>query len=132
MKMKTSSEIESFSFSSRLRSFSDAWNGLMYAVYNIHNLWLQIIISILVTWIGFLLGISGYEWCFIIFAVGLVIAAEIFNAAVEFLADAINPGDEEITNRIKSISAAAVFVAAITAVLIGLVVFVPHVLKMKF
>ncbi len=127
--MKTSSEVENFSFTSRLRSFSDAWNGLIYAIYNIHNLWIQIVISILVVWAGFLFDISNIEWCMIIFSVGLVIAAEIFNFSVESIADYLLPNDEEFSSKIKNISAAAVFVTVLAASVIGLIIFVPLIIN---
>ena len=79
--------------------------------------------------LGFLLNVSNFEWCLLIFAIGIVFTAELFNTAIEFLTDMISPGYDEKAGKVKDIAAAGVLIAAITSAIIGFIVFVPQLLK---
>lgn len=66
----------------------------------------------------------------LIFAIGLVFAAELFNSALENLADHLSPEQHENIKKVKDLSAAAVLVSAITAIAIGCVVFLPKIISL--
>jgi diacylglycerol kinase len=77
--------------------------------------------------LGIYLGLQVLEWALIIFSTGLVLAAEIFNTAIERLGDEVAGGNlmQNVKN-IKDISAAAVLVAGLTALAIGIIIlFIP-------
>lgn len=114
-----------FSFKDRIRSFRFAFNGLFYAFKTQHNIWIHTIITVFVITISILLNISIYEWCFIIFAIGLVFSAELINTAIEKLTDLVSPDHNNKAKVIKDLSAAAVLLSAITAVAIGCLIFIP-------
>jgi diacylglycerol kinase len=63
----------------------------------------------------------------IIFAIGLVIIAELVNSAVERITDVLKPRINGYVKEIKDIMAAAVFVSALIAVIVGLIIFVPYI-----
>ncbi|NDP28893.1 MAG: diacylglycerol kinase family protein, partial [Flavobacterium sp.] len=69
--------------------------------------------------------ITATEWLFQILAIGLVMSLEGINTAVEKIADFIHPDYHERIGFIKDIAAGAVFFAALTAILIGLIIYVP-------
>ncbi len=91
---------------------------------------IHVIIALLVIVAGLWLELSIAEWLFIVFAVGLVFSAELFNSAVEKLVDFISPGYDDRAGRIKDMAAGAVFIAAITAAVIGLLIFVPRLINL--
>lgn len=72
--------------------------------------------------------LAALEWIAIVFVIGLVIALELFNSAIENISDFISPGHDITIKKIKDLSAAAVLVGAITAAIIGLIVFVPKII----
>ena len=77
------------------------------------------------TIVGFFMHITTTEWLFQTLAIGLVMSVEGINTAVEKIADFIHPNFHERIGFIKDIAAGAVFFAALTAVAIGLIIYVP-------
>ena len=118
---------QSFSMKKRLRSFRHAFNGIRLAISGEHNMRIHLVAMILVVAAGFILGISSHDWIAIVFAIGFVFAAELFNSAIESLADFISQGHHVDIGKIKDIAAAAVLISAFTAFAIGILVFWPHV-----
>jgi diacylglycerol kinase len=78
----------------------------------------------------FIFPISATEIIFIVLSVGFVWAAEFFNTAVEKTADLICPDKNPKIKYIKDISAAVVLVAAITAYIIGCIIFIPKIIHL--
>jgi diacylglycerol kinase len=66
----------------------------------------------------------------IVLSIGLVISAEAMNSAIENIADFISPERNDAIKRIKDLAAAAVLICALTAVVVGLMVFLPKVLHL--
>src|SRR5690606_26082653 len=118
---------QKFSISKRLSSFKYAFNGLRILVKEEHNSRIHFLAAILVLIAGFLLKISALEWLIIIFAIGFVIANEIINSSIENIAYFISPDKDERIKKIKDLSAAAVLISAITAFIIGLIIFIPKI-----
>jgi len=71
--------------------------------------------------------ISGAEWCWIILAISIVWTAEALNIALEFLADAASPEFHPLVRDAKDVAAGAVLITALAAVIIGSIVFWPHI-----
>ena len=116
-----------FSIKKRFKSFGYAFQGIVEAARSQHNLWIHIVAAFLVIITGFVINISTAEWLFLIFAIGFVLTAELFNSAIERFVDLVSPEKNEIAGSIKDIAAGAVLVAAITAAIIGLLIFVPRI-----
>lgn len=85
----------------------------------------QFSLGILVTIAGFYFDISKTEWLFQTMAVGLVLSIEGLNTAVEKIADFIHPDFHDKIGFIKDIAAGAVFFAALVAIAIGLIIYIP-------
>ena len=117
-----------FSISKRFKSFEYAFNGLKILIREEHNSRIHILGAMVVLIAGYFYQLSAFEWIAIVFAIGLVIVLEIFNSAIENISDFISPGQDDRIKRIKDLSAAGVLVGAITAAIIGLIVFVPKII----
>ncbi|MBR4134401.1 MAG: diacylglycerol kinase family protein [Bacteroidales bacterium] len=119
-----------FSLKARLDSFKNAWRGVTVFVRQEHNAWIHCTMTVLVIIAGLLFCISTAEWIAVIFAIGLVLAAEAVNSAIERLSDVVQPEKDERIRDVKDISAGAVLVCAITAAFIGIIIFLPKLLKL--
>ena len=112
-------------FSGRLKSVTYAFNGAVKLITTEHSIMVQFTIAILMTVAGFFMNITATEWLFQTMAIGLVMSVEGLNTAIEKIADFIHPNYHERIGFIKDIAAGAVFFAAITAIVIGLIIYVP-------
>ena len=76
---------------------------------------------------GIFFQITATEWLFQTLAIGMVMSVEGLNTAIEKIADFIHPDYHERIGFIKDIAAGAVFFAAITAIIIGLIIYMPKI-----
>ena len=121
---------EKFSIAKRLKSFTYAFNGLRILLLEEHNSRIHLTAAICVVAAGILFHISPLEWVAVIFAIGMVFGGEIFNSAIEDLADVVCTERDERIKKVKDLSAAAVLVSAITALVIGLIIFIPKLMAL--
>jgi len=113
----------------RLKSLSYAAKGFWLLVSSENSIKVQIVISVIMTIVGFLMKISATEWMFQLLAIGLILVAESLNTAIERMADFIHPDFHKKIGIIKDISAGAAFFAAIIAIIIGLIIYVPKIIS---
>ncbi len=123
------SEKKRFSIVARAKSFSFAFRGIKLILKTQHNFCIQIFLTLIVVALGFLFKISHTEWLFLVLSVGLVIMAEAFNTAFEFDIDLTSPCYHPYAKDTKDVAAGAVFVAVITASIIGLIIFIPKIIS---
>jgi diacylglycerol kinase len=116
-----------FSFKDRIRSFANAFSGIGFMLKAEHNFRIHIFIFLSVIVTGFLLRISPPEWLAILIVSGVVLSAECFNTAIEYLSDKVSPEFSEKIKRVKDVAAAGVLISAITAAITGLLIFVPRI-----
>lgn len=109
----------------RLNSFKYAFTGIAILFKTQPNAKIHLVFMFLVILAAWFFSISVTEWCLILFAIGFVLAAETFNTALEFLTDLVSPDYHELAGKTKDVAAGGVLIAAITAIIIGLVVFLP-------
>lgn len=114
-----------FTLRKRLRSFRFAFNGIRLLVTCEHNAWIHCFIAACVIITGCIVKLSVTEWIAIAMAIGMVLAAEAFNSAIEALADAVSPDYNEAIKRTKDLAAGAVLLLAIASAVIGLIIFIP-------
>ena len=112
-------------FLNRLKSVKFAAKGFWILITSENSIIVQVIIAIIISIIGFIMQISATEWMFQLVEIGLILVAESLNTAIEKMADFIHPAYHKQIGRIKDISAGAAFIAAIFAVIIGLIIYVP-------
>jgi diacylglycerol kinase len=70
------------------------------------------------------------EWFAVIFAIGIVIAFEAINSAIENLADFVSPQEHHLIKKVKDLAAAGVLVSAISAAIVGLLIFIPRIIQL--
>jgi diacylglycerol kinase (ATP) len=116
-----------FSLRNRIRSFGYAFRGLGILFFHQHNAWIHLVAAAVAVFLGFFLKITVTEWLFVVAAIGFVLSAEAFNTAIEQLVDRVSPEKNPEAGRIKDIGAEAVLLAAATALVIGLVIFLPKI-----
>jgi diacylglycerol kinase (ATP) len=111
-----------------LRSFRYAFRGVGMLLAWQANARIHAAATVAVVALGFFFKIERWEWCAVLGAIGLVWAAEGLNTAIEALTDLVSPGEHPLAGRAKDIAAGAVLCAAITAVVVGGIVFLPRLL----
>lgn len=119
-----------FSLSNRLKSFSYAFNGLKILIKEEHNARIHLFVAIVVVMAGFVFKISVNEWFAVLFAIGFVMAIELINTAIENISNIISPEKDDRIKKIKDLSAAAVLISTLTALVIGLIIFIPKILDL--
>ena len=123
------SEREAFSVAARIRSFRCALRGVRHTLLSQHNAWIHAVATVAACGLGLLLGLSKLEWCAIVLAIAGVWTAEAFNTALESLCDLASPEFHPRVEKAKDTAAGAVLIAAVGAVVIGLLVFGPPLLR---
>ena len=88
----------------------------------------QIFVSLVVVVAGFWFEISAMEWIMQLFAIALVLSVEGLNTALEGIADFIHPDFHTKIGYIKDVAAGAVFFAAVIAVVIAGIIYIPKML----
>ncbi len=119
----------SFRIRERAKSFVYAFRGVKTLVQSQHNAWIHLAATVLVVFVGIFFEISRNEWLWIILSIAIVWLAESFNTALEFLADAVSLEHNALIEKSKDVAAGGVLLAAIAAAIIGILVFLPYVLR---
>jgi diacylglycerol kinase len=110
-----------------LKSFGYAFNGLKEASATQPNFKIHILSTIVVITGGLFFKIGVTEWALLLFAIGMVTAAECFNTSLEYLTNLVSPQHNVIAGKVKDLSAAGVLISAVVALAIGLIVFIPKI-----
>lgn len=107
------------------RSLNQAWRGLHHTWKTQGHIKFHFVAGISVLYFAWWLGVTNFEWLILIFAIGCVIGAEVMNTAIEIVVDMVQPNFNPLAGMAKDVAAGAVLVAAIQAIVIGLIVFFP-------
>lgn len=109
-------------------SFINAFKGIWMAIITQANIRIHFIIGSLVIFASVYFHLSLDEVIDLLFAISLVMVAEMINTSLEFLSDAVTLEHDENIKLAKDISAGAVLISAFFAALIGLIIFVPKII----
>ena len=120
---------DGFTLRKRLKSFKFAFNGIRLLINHEHNAWIHCFAAICVIIAGFAFDISTTEWIAVTFAIGTVLAAEAVNSSIEAIADLVSPEYNEAIKRTKDLAAGAVLILAISAAIVGLIIFIPKIME---
>lgn len=112
----------------RLRSFKYAFRGIFILFKTQPNAIIHLVLATLAICLGFFFRISSLEWILLCLTMAMVLVAEAVNTAIEFLTDLVSPDFHPLAGKTKDVAAAAVLLAAISALVIGLLLFLPKVL----
>ncbi|HJN12348.1 MAG: diacylglycerol kinase family protein [Pirellulaceae bacterium] len=106
--------------------FRDAFRGVRLGVSGQSSFLVHGVAAALVLFAGAVLRVSQIEWCLLTLCIANVLAAEMFNSALELSAKAIDEQRNPVLGAALDVASGAVLVTAIGAVTVGLIVFVPH------
>ena len=109
------------------------FSALKTAFFGVRNLFMesrnariQLIVFLFVLLIGFYLGLTAQEWLWIMGVSAAVISMEAINTSIELLADVYTLEYNEKIKQVKDIAAGAVLLVSLFAVVVGILVFLPH------
>lgn len=108
-----------------LRSFVIGSVGLAHALRTEQNMRLHCVAAVGVVALGFWVKLVAWEWAAVVTSIGLVISAECVNTALERLADRVSREHDLLIKQAKDCGSAAVLVLAITAAVVGVIIFGP-------
>lgn len=109
----------------RIRSIRYALRGLWLLITTEHSIISQLIIGGIMCVLGFYFKINNTEWMFQVLAIGMILTAESLNTAIEKLCDYLQPNFDKKIGCVKDIAAGAVTFAAIAAIIIGGIIYLP-------
>jgi diacylglycerol kinase len=116
--------IKSF-FLSRIAAFGHAFRGWGYVLKTQHNAWIHSVFATVVIIVCLWLGISPTQWAIIILTIAMVFTAEFINTSIEAVVDLASPVHHPLAKVGKDVGAGAVLVAALSGVVIGLLILGP-------
>lgn len=130
MDMELRGKLKKKGFKRLIKSFSYAIDGIRYAFRYEQNIIVHFIATAIVVIAGILLKISYIEWLICFIVIGLVIATELINTAIEALVDLVTSDIHPLAKVAKDTASGAVLVFASVAVFIGGMIFIPKILEL--
>jgi diacylglycerol kinase (ATP) len=115
---------------SLIAAFGYAFAGIWYLISTQRNAQIHILIGSCAVALGFTLGLERWEWLSLVLVIALVLAAEGVNTAVEAAVDVATSARHPLAKVAKDVAAGTVLICAIAAVIVGCLVFLPHLLPM--
>ncbi len=112
-------------------TFKNARKGMRLVLKSERNIRIHFVAAVFVLVLGFILEFSALKISVLLLAIGLVVASEMLNSAIEFSLDAIfHNRYSKMVGMAKDISAGAVMFVTIIAVIIGALIFIPEILAL--
>lgn len=119
-------QFEQSEWSKFIAGFGYAFSGLWYALRTQRNVRVHLLLALLAILMGILLRISAIEFAMIFVAITGVFISEMFNTVIELCINLASPNYHPLAKIAKDVAAGAVLLSAMLSVIIGLLVFVPH------
>jgi diacylglycerol kinase len=110
----------------RIHSFRFALVGLAHSIRRETNFQIELFLGVLALILAAWLSVTPLEWCIIIVLIGFVLTIELVNTSFERLSDLQKPRLDPLVKAAKDVSAAAVLVASLTALAVGIIIFLPR------
>lgn len=123
-------EIKTRGFERFKKSFGYSIEGLKYAYKYEQSMFIHLIVTALVIIINIIFNVSAFEWLVTFLAIGMVLAAELINTAIEAVVDLVTMEIHPLAKIAKDCGSAATFVLAMMAAVIGLIVYVPYLMEL--
>jgi len=115
-------------FKKLFRSFKHAFSGIKWALKEEQNFRLQLIFGFLVLLLAVYFQVKTWELTALIITILVVLVLELINTIFEKFVDILKPRVHHYVLVIKDLMAAAVLIASIGAIVIGLLIFLPYIL----
>jgi len=114
----------------RIVSFKHAIDGILIALKEEPNLKIHFLIASIVIIAGFYFGITKPEWIIIALLIGLIFSIELINTSIEEIVDAFTKAHHPGAKKAKDVAAGAVLIATITSIIVGIMIFLPYLLRL--
>jgi undecaprenol kinase len=111
------------------KSFYFAVTGIKTALQTERNMRIHLLVSIIVIGCSIFFSINQWEWLFVIVAIGGIFSLELMNSAIERVVDLITVEYHPLAKQAKDLAAGAVFIYAVIAVIIGIIIFLPYFIR---
>ena len=113
-----------------IKSIKYSIDGLLYAYRYEQSLWIHGLVTILAITMGIIFEIRLSVWAIIFIALGIILALELINSAIEAAVDLTTTEIHPLAKIAKDCGSAASFVMSIVSVVISLFVFGPYLLEL--
>jgi len=123
--MESKKELKAWREVKKSEKFLNAFRGLYVFGKTTKSLYVHIAATIIVVILGFYFSVSNFEWIMLVFSIGFVIVTEAINTSIEIDIDLTSPEYHPFARDTKDVAAASVLLSAVTAVIIGLIIFLP-------
>ena len=110
-----------------VKSLNSAVEGFIYVLKTQRNMRLHFLIATLVLILGIFFNLNKPELLLLLGAITLVLVLEMVNTAIEFTVDLFKDAYHPLARVIKDITAGAVFLSALNALVVGYVIFSRHI-----
>ena len=110
-------------------STNNAIEGILYAAKTQKHLRYHFYVATIVLILSYILGVESKDFLFITFAIILVLLAEMFNTALEYIIDILSPEYTIKARIVKDVAAGTVLITAFGAVVIGYIILSPYVTR---
>lgn len=107
-----------------------ALDGVRHAVTTQPNFVIHLLVSFAVVLFGLYLKISSIEWVVLVLTIGLGLALELVNTSIESAVDLVTKKWRRLAKIAKDTASAAMLVYAVSASIIGLIIFLPKLWKL--
>lgn len=114
-----------------IQAMGHAWDGIVDVVTQERNMRYHLLAAVVVIICGFLLHVDRLEWLWLLLAILVVFSAEFLNTVIEAVTDLLGEHHYDVNiKKAKDVAAGGVLITAIFAVLVGLIIFLPKLLKL--
>ncbi|MVN91119.1 diacylglycerol kinase family protein [Mucilaginibacter aquatilis] len=112
-----------------IASYRFSVKGIWLAFRYENNMLFHLIAAIAVVVVNVLFTVTKTEWLITLMLIGLAWMAEIFNTAIEKLADRVTRQHDPLIGKVKDLAAGAVLIICLFAAICALIIYVPYILK---
>lgn len=114
-----------------IQAMGHAWDGIVAMLREERNMRYHVLAAVLAILLGGFLKVSANDWLWLLLVIFLVFAAEFLNTVTEVVTDLLVNHHYNIeVKKAKDVAAGGVLIAACFAVLVGLIIFVPHMIDL--
>src|SRR5438128_821433 len=111
------------------KSYKYALKGILEVSQKHLNFKIELMVAILVTIMGFIFKLNSSEWVSLVLIITLVFVTEAINTAIEEACNAVDVNHNEHIRVAKDVAAGAVLIAAFASIIIGALIFLPHIIS---
>jgi diacylglycerol kinase len=111
----------------RIKSFKPAFQGLKTTFKEQPNFKIHVFAAAAVISLSLILKADKTEVLFLAIMISLVLISELFNSALEYLADFVSHKKRKLIKKAKDTAAAAVLISAVCAFIAGCIIFIPYI-----